>query len=134
MIVRIFWRRDEGQADQSPDERLDLRLGLLAAGASLSTPYSLSHDTPMLVLAMIRLLARAWNKGWDAVELVAIALLLTLPYAQPLLASYHIPFGFCALSLMFCVLYRRYRQEAWAPRMGGRSQRPSTRPAGLAGG
>jgi hypothetical protein len=135
VIVGVFWRRDEEQADRGPDDgRLDLRLGLLAAGALLSTPYALSYDTPMLVLAVIPLLARAWNKGWDAVELVAIALLLLLPYAQPLLVGYHIPFGLCALSLMFCVLYRRYRQEASAPRMGARSQLPSTRPASVIDG
>ena len=134
VIVRLFWRGDMGQADPKPDDgRLDLRLGLLAAGALLSTPYSLSYDTPMLVMAMIPLLARAWNKGWDTAELVSIAFLVTLPYAQPLLADYHIPFGFCALSLMFCVLYRRYRQEACAS-LGSRGQLPSTRPAGLIGG
>jgi hypothetical protein len=132
MIVRVFRQRDEGQAERSPDDgRLDLRLGLLATGALLSTPYSLSYDTPMLLLAMIPLLARAWRDGWDAVELGAIAALLTLPYAQPLLADYHIPFGLCALSLMFCALHRRYRQEAPS---GERSRRPSTWPAPLIGG
>jgi hypothetical protein len=135
VIVRVFWRKDMGQADgKLEDGSLDLRLGLLAAGALLSTPYSLSYDTPMLVLAIIPLLARAWREGWDAVELASIASLLTLPYAQPLLADYHIPFGFCALSLMFCVLYRRYLQEASALGADGRSRLPSTGPPGLIGG
>jgi hypothetical protein len=135
VIVRVFWRAEVGPADRKPDDgRLDLRLGLLAAGALLSTPYSLSYDTPMLVLAIIPLLARAWRKGWDAVELVSIASLLTLPYSQLLLVGYHVPFSFCALLLMFCVLYRRYRQEAPAACAAVRSRPPSARPAGLIGG
>jgi alpha-1,2-mannosyltransferase len=118
-IVRVFWRTGAGQADRNHDDgRLDLRLGLLAAGALLSTPYALSYDTPMLVLAMIPLLARAWRTGWEAVELVSIVSLLMLPYAQPLLAGHHIPFSLCALSLMFGVLYRRYQREAPARRSG----------------
>ena len=132
VIVRVFWRTDAGQADRKPDDgRLDLRLGLLAAGALLSTPYSLSYDAPVLVLAMIPLLARAWRTGWDAVELVSIVSLVMLPYAQPLLAGYHVPFSLCALSLMFCVLYRRYRQEALAD---ARSGLASTWPAALVDG
>jgi hypothetical protein len=131
VIVRVFWRADMGPADgQADDGRLDLRLGLLAAGALISTPYSLSYDTPMLVLAVLPLLARAWRRGWDGMELVSVALLLTLPYAQPLLTGYHVPFGSCALSLMFCVLYRRYRQEASAhPVIAALPPLPSTRPA-----
>ena len=132
VVVRVFWRTEAGQAGRKPDDgRLDLRLGLLAAGALLSTPYSLSYDTPLLVLAMIPLLARAWRSGWDAVELVSIVSLVLLPYAQPLLADYHIPFSLCALLLMFCVLYRRYRLEAPA---GARSRLPSTWPAALIDG
>jgi alpha-1,2-mannosyltransferase len=132
VIVRVFWRTDAGQAARSPDDgRLDLRLGLLATGALLSTPYSLSYDAPMLMLAIVPLFARAWRKGWDAVELVSIVSLLMLPYAQPLLGAYHIPFSLCALSLMFYVLHRRYRQEAPAPRLGARSRLPSTWWAGL---
>jgi hypothetical protein len=116
-IVRAFSRAGVGQADRNHDDgRLDLRLGLLAAGALLSTPYSLSYDTPVLALAVIPLLARGWRAGWNALELVSIVSLLMLPYAQPLLAGYHIPFSLCALSLMFCVLYRRYRREAPARR------------------
>ena len=132
VILRVFWRTGAGQADPNHDDgRLDLRLGLLTAGALLSTPYSLSYDTPMLVLAMIPLLARAWRTGWDTVELLAIVSLPMLPYAQPLLAGYHVPFSLCALSLMFCVLYRRYLREAPARRLGASSLRSPAWPAGL---
>jgi alpha-1,2-mannosyltransferase len=132
VILRVFWRAGAGRTDRNhEDGRLDLRLGLLAAGALLATPYSLSYDTPMLVLAIIPLLARAWRTGWDSVELASIVSLLLLPYVQPLLAGYHIPFSLCALLLTFYALYRRYRQEERAPRQGARPLRLPSWSAGL---
>jgi hypothetical protein len=103
--VRVFWRgRDDG--------RLDLRLGALATGALLATPYSLSYDTPMLALAILPLLARAWRRGWDGLELAAVTALLVSPFVTPLAMKAHLPFGPAALLLAFGALYRRHRLEA----------------------
>jgi hypothetical protein len=110
-IILVFRRTRAAPGD---DGRLDLRLALLATGALLATPYSLSYDTPMLLIAIVPLFARAWRKGWDGLELAAVTALAVLPFAQPILALAHIPFGLGALLLMFCVLYRRYRLEACA--------------------
>jgi len=107
-IVRVFWRPPvDGE-----DGRLDLRLGLLAAGALLATPYALSYDTPMLALAILPLLARAWRRGWDGLELAAVTGLVVLPYATPILMRVHVPAGLGALLLCFWALWRRYAREA----------------------
>jgi len=70
VIIYFFsrWKvsRSEGNKD---DGRMDLRFGLLAAGMLLATPYSLSYDTPLLMLAVVPLLARIWCRGWTAMEL-----------------------------------------------------------------
>jgi alpha-1,2-mannosyltransferase len=120
VIIQGFWQRksDRKQLGKE-DERLDLRLALLAAGTLLATPYSLSYDTPLLILSVIPLLARSWRDGWDGIELASVTALLILPYAQPLAVGSHIPFAFLALLLWFGVIYRRFQKE-----------RP-TQPAGL---
>ena len=112
------WKSDK-QELATEDGRLDLRLALLAAGTLLTTPYSLSYDTPLLMLSVIPLLARSWRDGWDGIELASVTALLVLPYAQPLAVGSHVPFAFLALLLWFGVLYRRFQKE-----------RP-TQPAGL---
>jgi len=112
VIIYVFsrWKvsRSEGNKD---DGGMDLRLGLLAAGMLLATPYSLSYDTPLLMLAVVPLLARIWCRGWTAMELAAFSSLIILPFAQPLLLKSHIPFGFLAVALSFWVLLRCYRHE-----------------------
>jgi hypothetical protein len=112
-IVQAFWRWNLHNR-QKEDGRLDLRLALLAAATLLVTPYSLSYDTPLLMLSIIPLLARNWCDGWNGIELAAITPLLILPYAQPLAVGTHIPFAFLALLLWFGVIYRRYRNESSA--------------------
>ncbi|HTK13297.1 MAG TPA: glycosyltransferase family 87 protein [Xanthobacteraceae bacterium] len=109
-IIFVFWRNAVNRAGD--DEMLDLRLALLITGTLLATPYALSYDTPVLILAILPLIARAWREGWDALELAAVTALVVLPYAQPIFVKIHVPFGFCALLLSFCVLYRRYRRDA----------------------
>ena len=112
VVMQVFWRwKSTGQELAKEDRRLDLRLALLAAGTLLATPYSLSYDTPLLILSVIPLLARSWRDGWDGIELASLTALLILPYAQPLAIGSHIPFAFLALSLWFGVLYRRFRNE-----------------------
>jgi alpha-1,2-mannosyltransferase len=90
-------------------------LALLAAGTLLTTPYSLSYDTPLLMLSVIPLLARSWRDGWDGIELVSVTALLIMPYAQPAAVGSHVPFAFLALLLWFGVLYRRFQKETPAP-------------------
>jgi alpha-1,2-mannosyltransferase len=111
-IIQAFWRwKANKQELGQQDGRLDLRLGLLAAGTLLTTPYSLSYDTPLLMLSIIPLLARSWRDGWDGIELASVTALLMLPYAQLLAAGWHIPWAFLALLLWFGVLYRRFQKE-----------------------
>ena len=111
-IIQAFWRwKSNRQESGKEDGRLDLRLALLAAGTLLTTPYSLSYDTPLLMLSVIPLLARSWRDGWDGIELVSVTALLILPYTQPLVVGTHVPFAFLALLLWFGVLYRRFRNE-----------------------
>jgi alpha-1,2-mannosyltransferase len=119
VIIQGFWQWKSDKELRKEDGRLDLRLALLAAGTLLATPYSLSYDTPLLMLSVIPLLARSWRDGWDGIELASITALLILPYAQLLAVGSHIPFAFLALLLWFGVLYRRFQKE-----------RP-TQPAGL---
>jgi alpha-1,2-mannosyltransferase len=120
VIIRGFsrWKSNKQELGKE-DGRLDLRLALLAAGTLLTTPYSLSYDTPLLMLSVIPLLARSWRDGWDGIELASVTALLILPYAQLLAIGSHVPFAFLALLLWFGVLYRRFQKE-----------RP-TQPAGL---
>jgi hypothetical protein len=113
VIVRVFWSYKQERRQE--DGRLDLRLGLLAAGTLLATPYSFCYDTPLLILSIIPLLARSWRNGWDGIELISVAMLLVSPYAQVLTAGSHIPFSFPAILLWFGVLYRRYQKEAPNP-------------------
>ena len=111
-IIQAFWRRKSNRQEfGKEDRRLDLRLALLAAGTLLTTPYSLSYDTPLLMLSVIPLLARSWRDGWDGMELVSLTALLILPYAQPLAVGSHVPFAFLTLLLWFGVLYRRFQKE-----------------------
>ncbi|MEI9923571.1 MAG: glycosyltransferase family 87 protein [Bradyrhizobium sp.] len=112
VIFQIFWRgKANTQELGKKDGRLDLRFGLLAAGTLLTTPYSLSYDTPLLMLSVIPLLARSWRDGWDGIELASVTALLMLPYVQLLAADWHVPFAFLALLLWFSVLYRRFYKE-----------------------
>lgn len=112
-IVGVFWRKDSGlEPGGRSDARLDLRLALLAAGALLATPYALSYDSPLLALAVIPLFVRAWRRGWDGWELLAITGLVVAPYAQMQLVDWSAPFGLCALLFTFGVLGRRYLLEA----------------------
>jgi hypothetical protein len=127
-IVAVF-RNARREAPQ--DGRWDLRLGLLAAGALLSTPYALSYETPLLALAVIPLFVRAWRRGWDGLELAAVVAIVVAPYAQLLLAGRSVPFGLVALLLVFGALGRRYRLAG-----PGRQEAPGraslrARPAGL---
>jgi hypothetical protein len=111
-IIQAFWRGKANERELAKEDgRLDLRLGLLAAGTLLTTPYSLSYDTPLLMLSIIPLLARGWRDGWDGIELVSVTALLILPSAQPLFVGEHVPFAFLALLLWFGVLYRRFQKE-----------------------
>ncbi len=110
-IVQAFWPKANKQELGKEDGRLDLRWGLLAAGTLLTTPYSLSYDTPLLMLSIIPLLARSWRDGWDGIELTSVTALLMLPYAQLLCGAWHVPFAFLALLLWFGVLYRRFQKE-----------------------
>jgi hypothetical protein len=104
------WKSNKQKLEKE-DGRLDLRLALLAAGSLLTTPYSLSYDTPLLMLSVIPLLARSWRDGWDGIELISVTALLISPYAQPLAFGSHVPFAFLALLLWFGVLYRRFQKE-----------------------
>jgi alpha-1,2-mannosyltransferase len=113
VITRSFSRwKSNKQETGKEDGRLDLRLALLAAGTLLATPYSLSYDTPLLMLSVIPLLARNWRDGWDGIELASVTALLIMPYAQPVAVGSHVPFAFLALLLWFGVLYRRFQKEA----------------------
>jgi alpha-1,2-mannosyltransferase len=111
VIIQVFSRRESHKQDNA---RLDLRLALLAAGTLLVTPYSLSYDTPLLILSVIPVLARSWREGWDRIELASVTALLALPNAQILAVGSHVPFAFLALLLWFGVLYRRFRREGRA--------------------
>jgi len=110
-IIQAFWRGKLNQQEMGKDGRLDLRLALLAAGMLLVTPYSLSYDTPLLMLSVIPLLARGWRDGWDGIELASLTALLILPYAQLVAVGTHVPFAFLTLLLWFGVLYRRFQKE-----------------------
>lgn len=111
-IIQAFWRWKANEQELGKqDGRLDLRWGLLSAGTLLTTPYSLSYDTPLLILSIIPLLARSWRDGWDGIELASVTALLISPYAQLLAGGWHVPFAFLALLLWFGVLYRRFHKE-----------------------
>ena len=110
VVAGVFRRRDS----DGDDGRTDLRLGLLAAGGLLATPYALAYDMPLLALALIPLFARAWRAGWDGLELAALTALVVAPFAMPTLIKAHIPFSFLALGLTFIALGRRYVRDGRA--------------------
>lgn len=110
-IIQTFWQKANKQEFRKEDGRLDLRFTLLAAGTLLATPYSLSYDTPLLMLSMIPLLARSWRDGWDGIELASVGALLISPYAQFFAVVWHVPFAFLALLVWFGLLYRRFQKE-----------------------
>jgi alpha-1,2-mannosyltransferase len=114
-VVRVFWRwKPNRQKSGKEDEKLDLRFGLLAAGTLLATPYSLSYDTPLLMLAIIPLLARGWRDGWNGIEVVSVAALLISPYAQFFAVVWHVPFAFLALLLWFGITFWRFQKDRTA--------------------
>jgi alpha-1,2-mannosyltransferase len=118
VVIQGFWQWKSDKKELGrEDERLDLRLALLAAGTLLTTPYALSYDTPLLMLSVIPLLARNWRDGWDGTELASVTVLLILPYAQPLAVGSHIPIAFLALLLWFGVIYRRFQKEGPASQL-----------------
>jgi hypothetical protein len=110
-IVVVFLPRTDAEPGGPRQIRLDLQLGILAAGSLLATPYALSYDTPRLALAVIPLLVRAWGRDWDGWALTAIAALAAAPYVQQSIDG-RVPIGFCALLLAFAVLCRRCLREA----------------------
>lgn len=90
----------------------DVRFGLLACGTVLATPYTLCYDSPLLALALMPLLLRLWaDARASMLEMAGVAAIVFMPYGQPLLSDYHVPFGFIATGLFFVALYRRYRME-----------------------
>lgn len=112
VIVQIFRKSTENEQEiQTRDGATDLKFGLLAAGTLLATPYSLSYDSPVLMLSIIPVLSRSWPDDWDLIELTAAAVLLISPYAQLFAAVWHVPFAFVALLVWFGVLYRRFLKE-----------------------
>ena len=112
VIICVFWRWKVSVPERGKDDgRMDLRFGLLAIGMLLATPYSLAYDTPLLMLAVIPLLARIWCKGWTGMALAAFFLLTVLPFAQLLLLKSHIPFGFIAALVSFWALFQCYWHE-----------------------
>jgi hypothetical protein len=117
-VVGAFWRRGaDREIKEEQDPRFDLRLGILATGALLATPYAMSYETPLLALAMIPLFVRAWRRGWDGLELAAMTGLVLIPQAQILAVEWRVPFAFCAVLFAFCALGRRYLLDAparWA--------------------
>ena len=113
VVIYVFFRWSKSGSERNgEDGRTDLRLGLLAAGMLLATPYSLSYDTPLVMLAVVPLLARIWRYGWTGLELAAFSSLIALPFAQPLLQKIHVPFGFLAISVSFWTIFRCYRRES----------------------
>jgi alpha-1,2-mannosyltransferase len=116
VIIQVFLQcRPNKRELRREDGAFDLRLALLAAGTLLATPYSLSYDTPLLMLSIIPLLARNWRDGWDGLELASVTGVLVSPYAQLLAVGSHVPFAFLALLLWFGVLYRRFQKERPTP-------------------
>lgn len=103
MTFRIYCRNDGPH---------DIKFAILACGSLLSTPYSMCYDSPVLTAAVLPLLVRFWSKGFDNLpEVLALAAVLALPFAQPLLLPWHIPFAFLATLVLWVVLYRRYKYE-----------------------
>ena len=106
-VLVIVWRAF--QASTGPGDRAnDLRLGLLAAGTLLATPYALAYDMPLLALAIVPVVVRFWQDGGELWELVALAALLSVPYAQPQVIDARLPYAFAATALWFAVIYLRY--------------------------
>jgi len=114
-ITQTFWRGRE--------ETLDLRLGLLAAGTLLATPYALAYDTPLLMLSVAPMFARAWRGNITRLELCALFALLIVPFAQPMFMKHDIPYGFLAVAAWFCALYSRER--ATSPARQSANDNPS---------
>jgi hypothetical protein len=103
MAFRIY-RRNDGSSD--------IKFGMLACGSLLATPYSMCYDSPVLAAAVLPLLVRFWSKGFDNLpEVLSLAAVLALPFAQPILLPWHIPFAFLATLALWVVLYRRYKVE-----------------------
>ena len=81
------------------DERQDLRFAMLALGMLVATPYSLTYDTPVLVLVIVPILARAWRSGWQPLHFCAVLALVSAPFTSLTLIEWHVPFGLCSLLL-----------------------------------
>lgn len=101
-IIRLFREQDAG--------RQDIRFSLLAVGCLLVTPYTLVYDSPLMAVAVIPLIVRAWEKGWrNGLELVALVMVLVMPFAQAVFLPYHVPFGLLSSLTLFAVLWRWYK-------------------------
>ncbi len=111
----VVWAFRDVRNGWDKDGRMDLRLGVLAVATMLVTPYTLSYDTPLLALAIVPLLARAWHKGWDGIGLASIVALALLPFVSPAMIDRSVPFGFLALLLTLGALIGRYRPRSVQP-------------------
>ena len=105
---------------------LDLRLGLLASGALLATPYALTYDMPVLGLALVPLVARVWRGELAAMELPAIAMLVAAPFVPEALIALHLPFALASLLLTFAALHRACSRAA---RQTAPAEQPVATPA-----
>jgi alpha-1,2-mannosyltransferase len=108
VVVHVFWK-PRGRKIQ--DGRGDLRLALLASGTLLATPYALTYDLPMILLALVPILARAWRTGWSGLGLAAVAAVAVAPFAQLTTMAAHIPFTVFAIGLTFAASLTLYAKE-----------------------
>ncbi|MDX2205665.1 MAG: glycosyltransferase family 87 protein [Hyphomicrobiaceae bacterium] len=67
-----------------------LRLGLVAAGTFVASPYALTYDLPVLAVALARLAARPQTR-WTRGEAALVCAVLAMPLAAPVLSILHLP-------------------------------------------
>ena len=96
---------------RSGDGRDDLRLAILVSATPLATPYALSYDLPILILAAVPIIVRVWLGRMNVVAVVVLAAVVAAPAGQLAFVHVGIPFGLLALAAWVAVLLHCYQQE-----------------------
>lgn len=91
----------------------DTRLMLVAAATFLATPYALTYDLPVLMVAIARLAVRRDRAGWTPVEAAAYGAAWALPLASATLMALGMPLAPIVVAGILFIIVNELIRDGW---------------------